>query len=167
MSYRGRVLIINNLISSTLWHRLSCVDPPSDLLSKIQVLLVDFFWDRLHWTLQSVLFLPKDEGGQGLINLSSRGATFRFQFVQRFLCGPKDLVWRPLACTILNKLGRLGLDRTLFLMDLRQLNTSGLPSFYRGLFQVWNLFKKERTKHHTSLYWLLQEPVVYGTVLHV
>ncbi len=165
MSYRGQVLIINNLISSTLWHRLSCVDPPSDLLSKIQVLLVDFFWDRLHWTLQSVLFLPKDEGGQGLIHLSSRGATFRFQFVQRFLCGPKDLVWRPLACTILNKLGGLGLDRTLFLMDLRQLNTSGLPSFYRGLFKVWNLFKKERTEHHSSLYWLLQEPVVYGTRL--
>ncbi len=110
-------------------------------------------------------FCRKTEGGQGLIHLSSRGATFRFQFVQRFLCGPKDLVWRPLACTILNKLGGLGLDRTLFLMDLRQLNTSGLPSFYRGLFKVWNLFKKERTEHHSSLYWLLQEPVVYGTRL--
>lgn len=165
MSYRGRVLVINNLISSTLWHRLSCVDPPPDLLSKIQALLVDFFWDRLHWTRQSVLFLPKDEGGQGLIHLNSRGATFRFQFVQRFLCGPVDLVWRPLACTILNQLGGLGLNRTLFLMDLKQLNTSGLPSFYRGLFKVWNLFKTERTEHHRSLYWLLQEPVVYGTRL--
>ncbi len=95
MSYRGRVLIINNLISSTLWHRLSCVDPPSDLLSKIQVLLVDFFWDRLHWTLQSVLFLPKD-GGQGLIHLSSRGATFfvsslcrGFYVVPKIWCGDR------------------------------------------------------------------------------
>jgi len=28
MSYRGRVLIINNLVSSgRLWHKLACVDP--------------------------------------------------------------------------------------------------------------------------------------------
>lgn len=27
MSYRGRVLIINNLAASTLWHWLACIDP--------------------------------------------------------------------------------------------------------------------------------------------
>ena len=46
MSYRGRALIINNLVSSSLWHRLACVDPPPNLLSKM---LVNFFWDKLHW----------------------------------------------------------------------------------------------------------------------
>jgi len=111
-----------------------------------------------------VLFLPKD-GRQGLIHQNSRGATFRFQFVQRFLCGTADLVWRPLACTILNQLGGLGLNRKLFLMDLKQLNTSGLLNFYSGLLKVWNLFKTERTEHHSALYWLLQEPVMYGTRL--
>ena len=147
MSYRGRVLITNNLVSSTLWHRLSCVDPPPDLLSKIQALLVNFFWDRLHWVPQSVLFLPKDDGGQGLIHLSSRAAAFRFQFLQRFLCGPADLVWRPLACTILSQLGGLGLNRSLFLMDLKQPDIKELPDFYRGLFKVWSLLKKKRLGH--------------------
>ena len=60
MSYRGQVLIINNLVSSTLWHCLSCVDPPPDLLSKIQAFLVDFFWDKLNWVPQSVLYLPRN-----------------------------------------------------------------------------------------------------------
>ncbi|KAI3359011.1 hypothetical protein L3Q82_015395 [Scortum barcoo] len=77
MSYRGRVLILNNLISTALWHRLACVDPPVSLLSRIQAVLVDFFWDRLHWVPQSILFLPKEEGGQGLVHLASRGAAFR------------------------------------------------------------------------------------------
>ncbi|KAK3516272.1 hypothetical protein QTP70_008645 [Hemibagrus guttatus] len=72
MSYRGRTLVINNLTASSLWHKLACVDPPPNLLANIQGQLVDFFWDSLHWIPQSVLHLPKEEGGQGLVQLSSR-----------------------------------------------------------------------------------------------
>ncbi|KAK3511548.1 hypothetical protein QTP70_009337 [Hemibagrus guttatus] len=65
MSYRGRTLVINNLAASFLWHKLTCVDPPPNLRASIQALLVDFFWDGLHWIPQSVLHLPKEEGGRG------------------------------------------------------------------------------------------------------
>lgn len=47
MSYRGRTLIINNLVASTLWHRLACVDPPLCLLSDIQKVLIDFFLGKV------------------------------------------------------------------------------------------------------------------------
>lgn len=110
MSYRGRVLVINNLVSSALWHRLTCVDPPVTLLSNIQRIPVDFFGDKLHWIPQSVLFLPREDGGQGLVHLASRGAAFRFQFFQRLLTGPQDLVWRSVSCCILQQLGHMGLD---------------------------------------------------------
>ncbi|KAI3352703.1 hypothetical protein L3Q82_020166, partial [Scortum barcoo] len=60
---------------------LAVVDPPSNLLSRVQAILVDFFWDRLHWLPQAVLFLPKEEGGQGLVHLASRCAAFRLQFI--------------------------------------------------------------------------------------
>lgn len=43
MSYRGHILIINNLVASSLWHKFACVDPPLYLLTKIQAILVDFF----------------------------------------------------------------------------------------------------------------------------
>lgn len=92
MSYKGRVLIINNLIASFLWHKLACMVPPSKLLTEIQALLVDFFWDKLHWISQSIIFLAKEEGGQGLINLQSKTATFRLQFIQRLLSGQVTLV---------------------------------------------------------------------------
>ncbi|KAK3539626.1 hypothetical protein QTP70_011045 [Hemibagrus guttatus] len=82
---------INNLATSSLWHKLACVDPPPNLLANIQAQLVDFFWDGLHWIPQSVLHLPKEEGGQGLVQLSSRAAAFRLQFIQRLLTGPRDL----------------------------------------------------------------------------
>lgn len=62
MSYTGRLSVLNNLVASTLWHRLSCIDPPIGVVSKIQSCLVDFFWDKLHWISKSVLYLPKEEG---------------------------------------------------------------------------------------------------------
>lgn len=37
LSYRGRTLIINNLVASALWHQLACVDPPA-------VFFFFFFW---------------------------------------------------------------------------------------------------------------------------
>ncbi len=114
LSFKGRILIINNLVSSMLWHRLACTDPPANLLSRVQAVMVDFFWDRLHWVPQSVLFLPKEEGGHGFVHLASRGAAFRLQFIQRFLTGPVDLVWRPVARAILEWCGGLGLAESLF-----------------------------------------------------
>lgn len=42
MSFRGRVIVINNLVTSMLWHRLICVDPPNGLLAKLQAIIVDF-----------------------------------------------------------------------------------------------------------------------------
>ena len=162
LSYKGRVLVLNNLVSSMLWHRLTCVDPPPDLLPKVQAILVDTFWDKLHWLPQSLLYLQKEEGGHGLMHLASRRATFRLEFIRRFLTGPKDLVWKPLACSILRHFGEHGLDTSLFLLDLSPCVFNNIPDFYRSVFNVWSLFKKERVVCPASLYWLLNEPVVAG-----
>ena len=68
----NRAFIINNLVASTLWHRLKCLEPPAGLLQRIQTVLLNFYLDKLHWVPQSVLYLPKEEGGQGLVHLGSR-----------------------------------------------------------------------------------------------
>lgn len=49
VSYRGRVLIINNLVASFLWHKLAVLNPPASLLADLQRKLVDFFWSGHHW----------------------------------------------------------------------------------------------------------------------
>ncbi len=72
MSYKGRVLVINNLVASTLWHKLMVVEPPEELVTSIQKKLVDFFWDGKHWIRAHNFFLPPCEGGQGLIDIKSR-----------------------------------------------------------------------------------------------
>lgn len=119
--------MINDLVASTLWHRLVCMEPPSGLIKKLQAILVDFFWDRLHWVPQAVLFLPKEEGGQGLVHIESRVATFRVQFIQKYLTTAcKYLVWKDVASTILRRVNGLGIDAALFFMDVNFLNLSEL-----------------------------------------
>ncbi len=114
--------------------------PPVKLMAEIQAIFVDFFWDKTHWIPQSILYLPKEEGGQGLIHLQSRIATFRLHFLQRLLDGPVNVSWRAVSCIILQTVGNFALDRSLFLMDSKCLNLSHLPPFYQNLFKVWSFF---------------------------
>lgn len=60
-----------------------------------------------------------EKGGQGLVHLASRRAAFRLLFVQRYLTGPMDLVWRKVADIIFNKVSGLNLNSVLFLTDLQ------------------------------------------------
>ncbi len=64
MSYRWRILVINNLVESSLRQTFDGVDAPNEFLVNIQRELVNFSWDNYHWTHQSILFLPKEEGGR-------------------------------------------------------------------------------------------------------
>lgn len=167
MSYRGRILVANNLVASSLWHRLACVDPPKHLLAKVQALLVDFFWDKLHWVQQSVLYLPKEEGGQGLVHLQSRTAAFRLQFVQKLLAGASNCNWKIVACAILQSYGGFGLDKHLFLLNPLKGDFNKMSSFYRNLLNLWSMFCTKKAGVSTSLYWLLEEPLILGVRLDV
>ncbi len=145
--HRGRTLIVNNLVASSLWHRLACVDPSPHFLSEVQAALVNFFWDKLHWVPQSILYLPNEEGGPGLIHLQSRIAAFRLRFLQRLLDGSTDCSWRAVSSMILRTRGGFGLDKTLFLMDPTKLDLSELPDIYQNLFKVWSLFRVHKTEN--------------------
>ncbi|KAI4891759.1 hypothetical protein NFI96_005207 [Prochilodus magdalenae] len=158
MSYRGRVLIINNLVASTLWHRLAVLNPPAGLLADIQRRLVEFFWSGQHWLKAAVLYLPTHEGGQGLIDLESRVTAFRLKAVQRLLYRP-DLPWRETAHVLLRKAGNMGLDRHLFLLDTTGLDLSGLESFYASMLSAWTLLQHTRVGGLQPTPWVWEEPI--------
>ncbi len=141
LSYIGRTLIVNNLVASCLWHRLACLDPPAQILTKIQGMLVDFFGDKLHWVSRSLLYLPKEEGGHGLIHLKSRIAAFRLQFLQRFLYKSSINGSRAVTCanpnpSVLCKMAHVTADPF-------KVNVNGLPVFYQ-IFLRFGVFLNHR-----------------------
>ena len=52
-------------------------------------------------------------------------------------------------------------------MNYKQLRLSGLPLFYRGLFKTWAPFKTNRLKPSSSLFWLMEEPLIKGSRLDI
>lgn len=91
-----------------------------------------------------------------------RTTVFRLHFLQRFLAGPRDLVWRGVASCIFRGVSHLGLDTALFLTDFKFLKLNGVPSFYQSVFKVWAFFKSSRV-----LSWLLKEPLIHGARLDI
>ncbi len=128
LSYRGTVLVCNNLVASSLWHKMTVLEPPKELVENVQKHLVNFFWSGQHWLKASVLYLPRQEGGQGLVDINSRIKAVRLQTAKRLLYG-KDVSWARVACSLLRKAGSMGLDRHLFLMDTESVDLSGLTPF--------------------------------------
>ncbi|KAI4890366.1 hypothetical protein NFI96_008163, partial [Prochilodus magdalenae] len=161
MSYRGRVLIINNLVASTLWHRLAVLNAPAGLLADVQRKLVDFFWSGQHWLKAS---LPMHEGGQGLIDLESRVAALRLKAVQRQLYR-LDLPWRATAHALLRKAGNMGLDQHVFLLDTTGLDLSGLESFYALMLSAWTLLQHIRVGGLQPTAWVWEEPIFHNKLI--
>ena len=164
LSYRGRVLVANNLIASTLWHRLVVLPPPSGLTEEIQRLLVNFFWSGQHWIRAAALYLPVEEGGQGLVDIKSRVLAFRLAAAQRLLyqCGAR---WLDTAELLLRRVGRLGYGRQLFLTRLQEVDLNGLSPFYSSVLQAWQVLEATRDPEETPGRWLFEEPLFYNSFI--
>ncbi|KAK0146916.1 Transposon TX1 uncharacterized protein [Merluccius polli] len=67
--------------------------------------------------------------------------------------------WRPvsLLCTDYKILSKALADRLRRVMD----------EVLHGVLKAWGLFKKTRMEHSVSLYWLLQEPLIGGSIMDI
>lgn len=157
-------MFINNLVASSLWHRLSVLEPPEGVLGKIQVKMIHFFWDWLHWLPQNVLYLPKEEGGQGVADLISRKVAFRLQFVKKFLYNP-NISWFVPACCLLSTVGGWGFRRNIFWTDCKSFHLKSISSFYESVRRAWCVVQVKTSMSCKSLYWFLEEPLINGARL--
>lgn len=164
LSYRGRVLVINNLVASTLWHKMTVMEPPVELVCKIQRIIVNFFWSGAHWIHAAALYLPVHEGGQGLVDVRSRLMAYRIQTAQRLLY-QKDIAWAHTARFILKSAGGLRLDKHLFIMDLGKVSLSEITPFYKSMLQAWKtVFKVDRSSEDTGQ-WTMEEPLLFNPMI--
>ena len=138
-------------------NRSHCPDSREDCSFLLEQIALD--------TTICVVFIQR-WGGQGLVHLASRTATFSLQFIQKYLTGPEDLVWRDVASCILRRVNNLGLDAALFLTDFKFLKLGGLPPLLSGCFKSWGL-KCKRSEKCNSLHWLLKEPLMCGAKMGV
>ncbi len=140
------------------------LEPPEDLVRRIQQRMVEFFWSGQHWLKASVLYLPLQEGGKGLVDIRYRVRAFRLQTAQRLLYG-EEVSWAGVACALLRRVGSMGFDRHLFLMDIEKLDLTGLISFYRSMLRSWTFFRFSREPNGVKGLWLKEEPLLFNSAL--
>ncbi|KAL6457542.1 hypothetical protein MHYP_G00345050 [Metynnis hypsauchen] len=73
------------------------LEPPEELTRRLQKKVVYFFWSAQHWTRAAVVFLPVEEGGQGLVDIQSRSGRWFFEVSRWILEEP--LLHNPLIQT--------------------------------------------------------------------
>lgn len=157
LSYRGRVLVVNNLAASMLWHRLTVLDPPAELVSSLQKVFVNFIWDSNHWLPPGLLYLPVAEGGQGLVDISAKVKAMRLQSAQKLLYG-EDKPWVDFGRATLRAATRGFFDRHVFLLSHSELVQVTPHSFYGSVLKAWSLFTTAREEHFG-----LEEPLFSNT----
>ena len=85
LSYRGRMLVINQLCAPRLWHKFRCINPPEKLLDELRKIYFQFFWQGTHWVKKELMALPLEEGGQGIIDLRARLFDFKLTYLSDYL----------------------------------------------------------------------------------
>lgn len=68
---------------------------------------------------------------------------------------------------LLRTVGNLRMDKTLFLLDPKCLDSTKLSPFYQRLFKIWSLFFIQKIENFHSIYWLLHEPLILKARLDI
>ncbi len=100
------------------------------------------------------------------MDIKSRIKAFRLQTAQRLLYDD-NVCWFEIACALSRNAGSMALDRHLFLMDIENLNLTGLTTFYRSILNAWKVFKFTRELSSVQGLWLREEPLLCNPAIDV
>ncbi len=157
-------LIANNLIASTLWHKLMVLDPPK----KYNRLKFKSLWlvllDGTTLVKAAVLYLPVHEGDKGLIDIvlevcclpSASGTTSFISQHQQ---------WMDVACALLHNTEEWAWTSNYCYVSWRS-TLDGLTVFYQSVLQSWQTLSFSR-EWDGSNQWVYDEPLFFNPLISV
>ena len=99
LSMYGKAIIVNVMILSKLWYLASIIVVPETLIKALERLIFSFIWGRENWEpiKRSTLYLSKEQGGLGLVNIALKVISLHLVFVSKIIYNDNDYLWVPLA----------------------------------------------------------------------
>lgn len=83
LSLRSRVIVINYLITSSVFHILKVYTPDNAILKAMQGVILSAFWYGRRWIAEAVLYQPMVHGGFGLTNITIKASSFQLKNFQK------------------------------------------------------------------------------------
>lgn len=160
LSYKGKALIINSLITSTLWYRASVVSLPSQHIKILNEHICNFFWSSGHHHVKfDVITSDIKEGGLKVTNIQDKVHALRLKWLCKLLNKNYVHKFKQFFIYNLNKYLDLNCGVDTFKMLLYPATLRQLPTFYRELFQSWShLFSSTRAQPN-SYDEVINEPI--------
>ena len=167
LSFKGRALLINSLLTSTLWYNVTSLSVPSWVISQIEQAVYGFFWNYKHPLVnRDILALPLKEGGFNLPRLETRIRAFRLNTLKRFLSA-EDAHWKRFTAHFL-RVAKMPLGKMTLLLDysLQRIDPD-IPAFYKELLTAWNKHGEHRIRIQTpeSATDILNEPLFLNDLI--
>ena len=167
LSLKGRALVINGLLTSTLWYLATNIHFPAWAIQEIEDIVYSFLWDFKPPLLnRDVLSLPIAEGGLNLPRITDKVHALRLNTLKRLLT-PDQAYWKIFTSHFLRlthmPLGKytLALNYTLHHIDRH------IPPFHRELLTAWHTHADyhQRIYPPITLPIILKEPLFHNPLI--
>ena len=169
LSFKGKALVINGLLTSTLWYNVTSLPVPSWAISQIERVIYDFFWNyKRHLVNKDILALPLNSGGFNIPRLHTKIEAFRLNTLRRFF-SDEDAHWKHFMAHFL-RISHMRLGKLNLVLDYspRQIDHD-IPTFHKELLLAWEKHKHLRTRTHLpeKLPDILNEPLFKNDLVTV
>ena len=131
LSFKGKALVINGLLTSVLWYRATAITFLPWAVRDIEHIIYNFFWSgKMPLVNRATLSLPSSEGGFNIHRISTKIKALRLSTLRRLL-SPEPADWKNFLCYYLRVAG-LNLGKlTLTLAYKTRHIDPNIPSFHR------------------------------------
>ena len=167
LSYKGKVLVINGLLTSTLWYSATSIHMPQWAITEIEQLVYNLFWDNKQPLVTcDTLALPTAEGSHSIHHLQPKIEVLRLNTLQGLL-NPEPAHWKTFTAHFLHVSNMLlGTDTLATTYSLQQINTD-IPIYHQELLRTWAKHQHHRTRINlpTSCSNILQKPLFHSELI--
>ena len=146
LSFKGRVLVINGLLTSTVWYNATSLAVPSWAIAQIEESIYNFFWNyKRHWVNKDILALPVQHGGFNILRIKTKIQSLRLNTLRRLLCA-EDAHWKHFV-THFFRISNMNLGKLSLVLDLstRQIGRD-VPMFHKELLLAWQQYRHLLTR---------------------
>ena len=169
LSLKGRALLINTLLTSTLWYNVTSLPVPPWASAQIEQAIYSFFWNyKRPMVNRDILALPLKEGGFNIPRLETRIQAFRLNTLRRLLT-EDDAHWKYFTAHFL-RVANMRLGKMTLMLDYTvQHIDRDIPAFHKELLTAWFKHSKQRTRTQipSSVTDIINEPLFLNTLISV
>ena len=168
LSLKGRALIINGLLTSTLWYHTTNISLPVWAINDIKTQIYNFLWNNKRPLLtRDLLSLPLSEGGLNIPRIATKIQALRINTVRRLL-DAEQAHWKYFTSHFLHLSNMDTGKHTLCLSYTIQQIDRTIPTFHKELRTSWLRHSDYhiRTYPPVTLPDILQEPIFHNPLLH-